>query len=62
MANQTTKPLKKQLHIQIVDVRSSIFTDQERNSSEDSGDEEAVADLLGGIDEEIPKLTRGKNF
>ena len=38
------------------------FTDQERNSSEDSGDEEAVVDLLGGIDEEIPKSPRGKRI
>ena len=61
-ANRTTKPLKKQLHRQIVDVCFSIFTDQERNSSKDSGDEEAVAYLLGGIDEEIPKSPRGKSF
>ena len=39
-----------------------IFTDEGPNSSDDSGEEEAVADLLGGIDEEIPESPRGKGI
>ena len=61
-ANQTTEPLKKQLQIQIVDVGASILQIRKENSSEDSGDEEAVVDILGGIDEEIPKSPRGKRI
>ena len=30
------------------------------NSSDDSGEEDAVAELLEDIDEEIPKSPRGK--
>ena len=50
------------MQIDCICIFNLIFTDQGPNSSDDSGEEEAVADLLGGIDEEIPKSPRGKGI